>query len=193
MWHRLVEFLSAEFMLRRSNGGGVILARSLFTAIIVYVVAVATREALAPTSILSFSLSAARGAAYDTLPWFGAIFAGIYAAYYARFAAQWSYLAGLYNQIKAAEAQVADTEDPERASLVFAEWKAGFIEDAEELHLIEKRLFAGIVDAWLEDPLVRYSLEHDTKGGAKLLKRLLAKRSTPVAGLIHTGASSSAT
>ncbi len=37
------------------------------------------------------------------LPTFGAIFAAVYFALYARFASQWSYLANLYNKIKEAE------------------------------------------------------------------------------------------
>jgi hypothetical protein len=36
----------------------------------------------------------------DSIGWIGAIFAAVYAALYARFASQWSYLAGVYNQMR---------------------------------------------------------------------------------------------
>jgi len=82
----------------------------------------------------------------NTLHWFGAIFASIYAALYTRFASQWSYLANLYNQIKQTEAQTAHGGD--EAKKYIEDWKAGFIEDAYELHLVGKPLFASIILAW---------------------------------------------
>jgi hypothetical protein len=57
---------------------------------------------------------------------------------YARFSSQWSYLAGVYNQIKAAECRTGFQET------VLAQWKAGFIEDAADLHLLRKAMFASI-------------------------------------------------
>lgn len=75
----------------------------------------------------------ARDRAFN-LPWLGATIAASYAASYSRFASQWVYLAELYNQIKAAELSIPEVLTPAQV-LVFAEWKAGFLEDCETLHL----------------------------------------------------------
>jgi hypothetical protein len=173
MWHRIFALVSGEFLLdRKDNGGSVIFSRSVLTSVLAYAFTIVVRQLFAPGVAPHFSVDEMRGAAYDTLPWFGAIFAGVYASFYARFASQWNYLAGLYNQIKATEAQLLATADPERAALAFAEWKAGFIEDADTLHLSGKALFAPIISAWIEDPLVQYTLRHGSKRGTELLLRL---------------------
>ena len=103
------------------------------------------------------------------ITWFGAIFAGVYALLYARFSSQWTYLAGVYNQIKSAELR-KDTDDA-----ALAEWKAGFIEDCQDLHLLRKPMFASIVHAWLNSGElglpVRDCFKSYTPGGAD---RLLA-------------------
>ncbi len=48
-----------------------------------------------------------------------------------------------------------------------AEWKAGFLEDAEELHLATKPVFASVIKAWAEDKAVKEKFEQYTPGGKK--------------------------
>lgn len=92
----------------------------------------------------------------------------VYASLYARFASQWSYLAGVYNQIKAAECgQKCDR-------IALAEWKAGFIEDAEDLHLARKPVFASIIHAWVKDAEVEVRFLKDVPGGEHRFELLAA-------------------
>lgn len=67
----------------------------------------------------------------------GATFGATYAALYTRFSSQWTYLAGLYNQLMATQAHAPIDNDPERAGIYLA-WEAAFIEDADDLHLSTK-------------------------------------------------------
>jgi hypothetical protein len=75
-----------------------------------------------------------------TLPWIGAIFGFTYVALYARFSSQFAYLAGVYNQIMATQAQIAGTaptpaqQDPDSNEKIQI-WMAGFVEDRLDLHL----------------------------------------------------------
>ena len=141
--------LSCEWLLDSvPNGGAVILLRTLVIALGLDVIAAVAVGFLDPTHGGIVTLPFLRRELADKLPWFGAIFAVVYAALYTRFASQWTYLAGVYNQIKAAEAR--NDCDPAK----IAEWKAGFIIDAHELHLAQKPLFAEIIDAWRDDPAV---------------------------------------
>jgi len=103
---------------------------------------------LDPNRTASFSCAEFALQLSSNLRWFGAILGAVYAVFYARFASQWSYLAGLYNQIKATECQ----KDCNQQKL--AEWKAGFIVDAQELHLANKPLFAEVIRAWRMEPAV---------------------------------------
>jgi hypothetical protein len=86
----------------------------------------------------------------ETLPWIGAIFAFTYLALYTRFASQFNYLAGAYNQIVAVRAQIRGTapteaqSDPDNNVSIQA-WEAGFVEDAQELHLATKKIFSTAV------------------------------------------------
>jgi hypothetical protein len=82
---------------------------------------------------------------------------------YARFASQWTYLAGVYNQIKAAEARRdADAEK-------LAEWKQGFIADAEALHLDNNPIFVDLVAAWrkLPEELEVDRIESEPRSGTR--------------------------
>lgn len=174
-WNRAVSFLSGEFMLGgKANGGSIIFARAIFVALLTYVSAVVVKEICTPDKLWSTSWPAVGRAISETLPWFGAIFAGVYAALYARFSSQWNYIAGLYNQIKAAEVQLAIADNSERATEVIAQWKAGFIEDADALHLSSKPMIAGILKAWLPDPLVQKQIAKHTPDGDELVARLCA-------------------
>ncbi len=105
-----------------------------------------------------------------------AAFAGTYTALYARFASQWQYLADLYNQIKSKEIDLASNKDCDigrhredaiktisdnaintccNPAHLLAEWKIGFIEDANTLHLSDKPPFANVVQRWSSDDVVQ--------------------------------------
>ena len=144
-WGGIIEFITFEWILtgrRRANGSDVITLRSVLTALLVYAIALGIRNLVDPSRSCSFSWAELGSQLTTTLPWFGAIFAAVYAGLYARFASQWTYLANVYNQIKAAECR------GECDGLKLAQWKAGFIEDAEDLHLACKPLFASVLRAW---------------------------------------------
>jgi hypothetical protein len=103
------------------------------------------------------------------------VFAGAYVAFYARFSAQWTYLADLYNQIKSKEIDLASAPDcvadAQRKSAIIAieekncgnltcnsayllaQWKLGFIEDAFTVHLAKKPLFASVIVNWAKDDI----------------------------------------
>ena len=165
-----VSILSAEWLLKkRPNGGTAILLRSLWIALIIYFSVLALRNVIDPGRSWNASWQELRAQLVATIPWFGAIFAAAYAALYSRFASQWSYLAGFYNQIKATECK------GECAVTPLAEWKAAFIEDAEELHLASKPVFASIIRVWGSDTEVAASFVKDAHGGAARLKNLLER------------------
>ena len=137
---RVFSLVTGEWLLRSPlwfpNGGGIILVRSLLVSFWIYGLAIYARHILDGNALLT--------SIRDTIPWLGAILAAVYAAFYARFSSQWTYLAGLYNQIK--ETEIGMDEGSSRAAL--ETWKAGFIEDAEELHLATKPIFATIIREW---------------------------------------------
>jgi hypothetical protein len=173
-WQAIVDALTAEFLLtklRHRNGGAMILLRAIWSATLLYALTLLFKFAIDPTKPWRPSLVAVRKEIVATLPWFGAMFAAVYAALYARFAAQWSYLAGLYNLIKQTEATKITTADGGKA---IAQWKAGFIEDAEELHLAGKLSFASVFRTWAADRDVREAYEAHTARGPQRLERLLA-------------------
>ena len=168
-WAVAVEFLSFEFFLTRlflPNGGGIILLRTFGISVLIMLAGFALRNFIDPNRSWDFSITELRLQMLDMAPWAGAVFAGTYAALYARFAKQTDYLAGLYNQIKAAESQAAPQ------SQVIAQWKAGFLEDAQMLHLATKPLFASIVSEWANDDSVRAHFESLAAGGTERLKKL---------------------
>lgn len=103
----------------------------------------------------------------ELLPWLGALFGAVYAGLYARFASQWLYLANTYNQIKAAECRSESSARP------LAEWKAGFIEDADGLHLATKPLFASVIAHWAREAAVAQAYADTVTGGADRLAALV--------------------
>ena len=166
----VVSLGSGEWMLgEHPNGGAVVFARSLLTTAIVYAVAVGVRSRLEPGATWLPSLTELRTAVHDTLPWAGAIFAAVYAGYYSRFASQWTYLANLYNQIMATQAQAPGGTDPAR-SAAYANWMAGFVEDAEDIHLATKPMYAAVIKSMLEDDKVRDAYARHTVGGTARLE-----------------------
>jgi hypothetical protein len=169
---RLFSALSGEWMLRnRANGGDIVFIRSLLISTIMFLIAIVSHEWLAPnakTGISWRSFTATMGA---NLPWYGAIFAATYAALYTRFASQWTYLAGLYNQIMAARTQVPPGKDAAR-DRVFAIWWAAFVEDAQDVHLALKPSYATVIAGLLGDQEVVRIYESATLNGSERLSSL---------------------
>ena len=172
VWAILLSFFTAEFVLTHftiPNGGGLILFRSLWTAAWISFFALLTRNILASSSHLIPRLSDLAVAPFRSVSTFGAVFAGVYALFYARFASQWTYLGHVYNQIKRVEA----SGSKDRGAL--AEWKAGFLEDAEEVQLATKPMFASVIKAWGSEAEVKRRFVKHTLGGQKRLNALLEK------------------
>jgi hypothetical protein len=170
---KFFEFLSSEWLLTRLgfvNGGGVVTLRASLASLFIYLIALALRNGLDPERLWVFSSHELKLQIANTIPWFGATFAVAYAGFYARFASQWTYLAEMYNQIKSVE---ASTKSPNAGAL--AEWKAGFLEDADSLHLAAKPSIASIVRAWLDDCEVQKAFSEHAPDGREQLKRLMAK------------------
>jgi hypothetical protein len=169
MLKKIIKYLSAEWLLDWwPNGGTVILLRSMLVGVLIYLVSLGFRNIFDPARGWEFSLKEFHLQLAATFQWLGPIFAAVYAALYARFASQWSYLASLYNQIKAAECRKDCDVDR------LAQWKAGFIEDAQELHLARKPHFAAIIRAWANNAKVAAQFEQDAAGGRSRLDKLLA-------------------
>ena len=119
----LLDGLSGEYLLthiRYPNGGTVVFLRALHVTVVIFLGALAVMNALDPTRSTEFSWIELGKQTLDHVTWIGAIFATVYALLYARFASQWNYLAGVYNQIKAAQLRDQVNSD------VLAEWEAGF-------------------------------------------------------------------
>jgi hypothetical protein len=172
-WNRygLVGTLSGEFFLsNRPNSGTVIARRTMWTATLIYLITLLACERLARCSTWHPSLPHA-DTLRNTLPWLGAIIAAVYAGFYSRFASQWTYLAGLYNQIMAAAAQ-QPTLPLDEQNRILASWRAGFIEDAEDLHLATKPSYAGVIMSFLTMEGVREAYDQNTAGGEKRLSEL---------------------
>jgi hypothetical protein len=164
--------VSLEFLLTRfrlPNGGGIILLRSLASAFLVYLGVLGLHNALDSARTWSFSWPELTAQVRETFHWYGAIFGALYAGLYARFASQWTYLANVYNQIKAAECRRECNGDP------LAEWKAGFMEDAEELHLATKPLFASVLRAWGGDANVKKKFIENAPGGVERFEALMKR------------------
>jgi hypothetical protein len=159
-WGRVLEFASGEFLLtrlRRGNGGDVIVVRSLIIAGLIYV---------------SLKLYVVTGPGLD-ITWFGTIFAAAYVALYARFSQQWHYMANLYNSIKTAEVRTAGNDSNESLADRLAQWKAGYVEDADTLHLALKPAISSVICAWGSDERVRHWFETYTTGGRARWDRVL--------------------
>lgn len=146
-------FLSGEFALkRRANGGGVVLFRALFVTVFLYLLAFVFKTVTDKGAVLSFSFAELKADVNNTIPWFGAIFAGAYAAFYARYSNQWAYLAATYNQIMQVKCGLDSDKQSNNHSLI--NWQAGFISDAFTLHLDRKEIFSGVVAAMMDTPQV---------------------------------------
>jgi hypothetical protein len=149
--HSILKALTGEYLLdRHPNSSTVIVIRTLQTSVELFVLAVVLK------SLMRWEF---RPRDSDYVTWFGAIAAAVYAAFYARFASQWSYLANLYNQIKQLEASTqrqpsgSDRSGPCPLEHVAA-LKAAFIEDSETLHLAGQKSFKYAVATWSKQPCV---------------------------------------
>lgn len=145
------EFVSGEWMFRcgHPNGGTIIILRTVWVTAGIYLLGLGLRSYYnAGCPSCHFDVGALWEDGVTTVPWLGAIFGAVYAALYARFASQWSYLAGVYNQIR----QMLATWKPSDGNVdhLFL-WQAGFIEDALDLHLATKPMFATFIGRLLAD------------------------------------------
>jgi hypothetical protein len=132
---RVFAWLNGEVLLARwANCGTVIAARAIWSSIVVALSALLVWNLVNPDRILEFNLRELRLQILRGLPWFSTVLAATYAAFYTRYASQWSYVAQLFNSIKTAECALPDKND--RKALV--EWQAAFLEDCDELHLARK-------------------------------------------------------
>lgn len=167
----LQAFASGEFFLTfRPNGGDVVLVRSIWTAALLFVAAIGVSQRLEAGATWVFSPSALRSGATEHVEWLGALLAAAYAVYYSRFAAQWTYLAGLYNQIMGLRAQTGEV-DTWRAE-IYAKWWAAFIEDAQDVHLALKPSYAALIHGLLEKPGVREAYVNAALRGPERIARL---------------------
>lgn len=175
VWRKLVHVVSAEWLLDgEPNGGAVILLRSAVSSISLFLGYIALKHSLDPARTWTFSLSALQAEAHGSLPVWGALIAAVYASLYARFSAQWHYLAGLYNKIIETELRMSDApSDEQRRTLAF--WKASFIEDADDLHLLTKPIFVPAIADWLTDENVRTCFSEGAIEGELRLKKVQAR------------------
>jgi hypothetical protein len=170
---RLIGVISGEFLLkRRPNGGDVVFVRAVITTAIVFLVAIALRSTLMVSGV---SLGAIRAETTNDIPWLGAIFGAAYFGFYARFSSQWAYLATLYNQLMASQVLAPfGAEDKDRARTYVA-WWAGFIEDAEDVHLALKKNYAAVIVGLIQDSRIRQAYVDTTVGGSRGLRDLERK------------------
>ena len=148
----LFDWLSLEWLLRfYPNGGFVIFLRSLAVSLIFFAIGLALVSVPVAARPLTWSWSEFGQLVSKNAAWLGAAFAAAYAAFYTRYAGQWSYLANLYNQIMAT--RVAAPSTPENTECL-ARWQVGFIADAVTLHLHRKELFAGVIRSMLARPII---------------------------------------
>jgi hypothetical protein len=134
----------------RPNGGTVIFWRALQISLTVYLPALWLHSALsAECPNCDAAWVDFEHAADQSLPWLAAIFGAVWAGLYARFASQWTYLADEYNQIRhALSIRPKPTDENKQHSQM---WRAGFIEDALDLHLATKPMFVPYLMRLLED------------------------------------------
>jgi Gpi18-like mannosyltransferase len=165
---RCFDFLAGEWILGifKSNGGAVVALRALWTTAIFAVIAVIAVSAFDPERIGPATVNGALDVLCSVSSSVVIFLGASYVALYARFVSQWGYLAGLYNMIKQTEA----TQNSDKKTI--AEWKAGYLEDAENLHLAAKNNLAPVLYAWVQDPAVIRAYIKNTPGGTNRLRRL---------------------
>ncbi len=170
-WMRFVDIASFEWFMspRLPNGGAAVLARTLAISIELLALTLALWNWIDPDRTVCFSWNEFRVQLIKISPWFAAAMGAIYAALYARFSSQWNYLAGLYNQIKESEILMPSNKVSQQH---MAEWKAGYIEDAKELHLHTKPIIAEIIHFWSRQVGVKEAFIDGVHGGDSRWKAL---------------------
>lgn len=150
------------------------MARALCVALELTGGALVLRNLIDPELGWGFSSNALRAQVLELAPWFVAAAGAVYAALYARFSSQWGYLASLYNQIKQVEIELlhAGASDLDKAKEKLAQWKAGYIEDAQDLHLHTKANIAGIIHCWGTDPDIAKAFTSWAPGGPQRWERI---------------------
>ena len=164
---KVMNVVSGEWLLtwaKFPNGGTVIVVRTLYVTTLVYWPLIGLKHACEVGCFIGPHLTGLAFGQYiaPTIPWFGALFAGVYATLQTRYSSQWTYLADVYNRIK----ETATDKGHDKKAM--AEWKAGFIEDAEDLHLIGKAMFRTVFHAWsgekeVEEAFVEYTHNGTTR------------------------------
>jgi hypothetical protein len=156
------------------NGGTAIFVRTLWIASLLYTTALLVRAVGYTDWSWGIDWRKLREEVAATITWLGAIAGAVYTALYARFSSQWSYLANVYHQMKAAI--ISGPEHPSREQeKQLAYWKAAFVEDAQDLHLVRKKMFAMTAWTWLDEKAVADKFDRFTTGGRSRRLRLQRK------------------
>jgi hypothetical protein len=175
---KVLSFFTGEGLLRyRSNSGPIILVRTIWTSFWIYTFALALANMRNWNWHPSFWHQSLYSHAPDHIEWLGAIAAVVYAAYYARFSSQWTYLANLYNQIKQLEVELQPQPTVALSQRVchaasLAALKAAFIEDAKTLHLAGQKSFKYAVARWAKQPCVIPAFAGSSDDEKKELRRI---------------------
>ncbi|MBP5748235.1 MAG: hypothetical protein J6W63_07750 [Treponema sp.] len=143
LFYTTTHVVTGEFFLNHMpNGGSSVILRTCFTGTIISFMVIGFYCLIYRNLQCPFEVVKHNG-------WqFCGIYAATYASFYARFVSQWTYLSNLYNQIKEAELNVLVNGNKKEANDALCRWMAGFIEDAETLHLETKTIFATVIINW---------------------------------------------
>lgn len=173
----LLGVLTLECLLdSRPNSAGVILLRTMWASLLIFVLALLLKNMV---RIWDAKVCAWRPIFLEiasNTSWLGAIAAAAYAAFYTRFAAQWSYLANLYNQIKQMEVTYPDCSEQavERARQeALDDWRIALIDDAETLHLCGKKCFASVILRWAKRPGMKKRFSKGLQGEERRFAEIL--------------------
>lgn len=170
----LFKLLTGEIILDYNpNGGGVVLARAIWSSLLVFSLSMALHECLRPDAIWgTWSSDRFFSVIQNHLTWFGGILVAIYAALYARFSSQWTYLANLYNLITSTAIYLNKNELRAEQRMWLATWWAAFIEDAQDLHLATKKNYALLILYRLQNPEIRKICKEWTIEGPGRIEKL---------------------
>lgn len=173
----IVDFICAEWIFKFfPNGGTAVFIRTVFVGSTICYLLFLTYSFFATNPLPFFELLPKQ------LFKIASIYAAVYAAFYARFVSQWTYLSNLYNQIKEAELNT-NLNLVGKSDLLYG-WMSGFIEDAEDLHMETKEVFATVILNWIaqhpkvKDKYIEYNpcsvLQHmdGTEKFEKLFRKL---------------------
>lgn len=169
----IFDVLSGEILLRfAGNGGLVIFVRSALVAFELCLVGLCVKSLIAGVPDDGSWGQAIERLAIEHFEWFGALFAGSYAALYTRYSSQWSYLADLYNQIMSVKCQM--DEKARSSDDLLIKWQVGFIADAYTLHLYRKDIFASVIHSLLMDSriLKEFNETQDEKEAKQIKKHV---------------------